>query len=64
MNDDYEVVPYSRYEGWFTVLRDGEPVWHAPSRGAADRFANDPAWREELRLANTPLHKRPGFGLR
>jgi hypothetical protein len=57
MNDDYEVLPQSDFEGWFRVLRDGEPVWHAPSRGAADRFAG----AQELRQANTPQHKRPGL---
>jgi hypothetical protein len=64
VTDDYEVVPH-RWPGWFTVTtRDGEPVWHAPSRRAADRYAKDPVWREELRHANTPLHKRLGFGQR
>jgi hypothetical protein len=57
MSESYAIVPAEvPIPGWLTVLRDGEPVWHAP-KDVAERYAVDPEYRERLRA--TKAHNRP-----
>jgi hypothetical protein len=56
MPDTYTIVPADTPPGWFTVLCNGVPVWHAP-RESAERYAADPEYRERLRPPK--LHERP-----
>jgi hypothetical protein len=42
----YTIVPAEIIPHWFTVLKDGEPVWHAP-RDMCERYVSDPAFRAE-----------------
>lgn len=40
------------------ILKDSEPVHYVYDQAMADRYINDPEWREELRLSGVPLHLR------
>ena len=42
--------------GWFTVLCNGTPVWHAPEH-VAKRYAADPDFRKNLERRK--LHEQP-----
>jgi hypothetical protein len=45
--EDYEIVPMGRGpEGWQSVLKGGQALWHGPLDACA-RFVADPAFREE-----------------
>lgn len=50
----YTVVPGHFVPHWFTVLRDGEPVWHGPL-DVCERYIMDPAFRRECHR-NRMLH--------
>jgi len=57
-NEAYTVIPMPAelcrtsdyWTGWWTVTHNGEPVWHYPpdKRDLAERFATDPAFRQQL----------------
>jgi hypothetical protein len=57
-NDVYAVIPMPAelrgpgpaFRDWWTVTRNGVPVRHYPpqARDLADRFATDPAYRQQL----------------
>jgi hypothetical protein len=45
-NEAYDVVPSTRWpKDWWTVTRNGIPVWHCPTRAKAERYATDPEYR-------------------
>jgi hypothetical protein len=54
-NTAYDVAPHKRWPDWWTVKRNGIPVWHA-SNEAAERYATDPEHREAM--ARKYLHER------
>jgi hypothetical protein len=58
MSETYTIIPADipPLPGWLTVLRNREPVWHAPAE-KAERYARDPEYRE--RLAAKKLHHLP-----
>jgi hypothetical protein len=48
-NEAYDVIPTRGWpEGWWTITCNGIPVWHAPTRAKADRYATDPEYRASL----------------
>jgi hypothetical protein len=48
-NAAYDVVPSERWpKDWWTVKCNGIPMWHAPDRRTADRYATDPEHRARL----------------
>ena len=60
-NEAYEIVPaklgvHFRGDGWWDVLRNGEPVWLCSTRKAAERYVADPAYRASL--VTKMLHER------
>ena len=57
MSDTFTIIPADiPLPNWLTVLRNGEPVWHAPKE-SAERHARDPEYRE--RLTAKKLHHLP-----
>lgn len=44
--ESFEIIPADVPPGWFTVLRNGDPVWHGP-REAVARYVADPEFRKE-----------------
>jgi hypothetical protein len=48
-NEAYDVVPSTTWpRAWWTVTLNGIPVWHCPTRQAAERYATNPAHRASL----------------
>jgi hypothetical protein len=55
MPDTYTVIPADNPPGWFTVLCNGVPVWHAPKE-SAERYAADLEYR--ARVVKTKAHEQ------
>ena len=48
-NEAYDVAPIEGWpQGWWTITCNGIPVWHAPNRAKAGRYATDPEYRASL----------------
>jgi hypothetical protein len=65
-NEAYEVVPakvepHGPPAGWWTVLCNGIPVRHFSQhrKDDAERYARDPAWREQLGRSQMAHDRKP-----
>jgi hypothetical protein len=56
-NEAYEVEPADYAAGWFAIRCNGIPIWYAPGREAAERYATNPEHRRSLRAKKkAPKH--------
>jgi hypothetical protein len=63
-NDAYAVIPMPEEprgpKGWWTVTRNGTDDRHFHDRDKADRYASDPAYREQVRRGERKHHNLSG----